>query len=188
MSVTGVAGVSGPTLARGAALFVGVISATGVSAVMSASSISGITMPLKSWVLLVSWVPLGFRVPSCPGCSSVSGADLVWCRSLHRCLSSCRCHRCVWYLRCHSFPVCPCCLVPLLSWVLLGSQVWLLPWVPLYCECHGCSSYLLCCSCLVAGVSDDTLLLMQMVSQVSLFSWLSLVSLLPLVAWVSLLS
>ena len=41
---------------------------------------------------------------------------------------------------------------------------------------------------LVAGVSGDTLLLMQMVSQVSLFSWLSLVSLLPLVAWVSLLS
>ena len=41
---------------------------------------------------------------------------------------------------------------------------------------------------LVAGVSGDTLLLMQMVSQVSLFSWLSLVSLLPLVARVSLLS
>ena len=42
-SVTCAAGVSGPTLAMGAALFMEFISATGVSAVMSVTGVSGIT-------------------------------------------------------------------------------------------------------------------------------------------------
>ena len=41
--VMGAAGVSGPTFVMGGALFVGFISATGVSAVMSATGVSGIT-------------------------------------------------------------------------------------------------------------------------------------------------
>lgn len=127
MSVTGVAGVSGPTLARGAALFVGAECHWCSQLSRSASSISGITMPLKSWVLLVSWVPLGFRVPSwlvqdapVSQVLILSGAVL-----LHRCSSSCRCHRCVWYLRCHSFLCAPAVWCPL----VMGASffgVWLL--------------------------------------------------------------
>lgn len=59
-----------------------------------------------SWVQLVSWVSLGSRVPPCPGCSSISGADFVLGVVLDTgaFLLCCKCHGCVWCLGYHSFP------------------------------------------------------------------------------------
>ena len=87
-------------------------------------------VPLMSWVLLVSWVRLGSQVPSCPGCSSVSGAALVpsalldigyflaasvTCASgvsgaalflLAPCVGCQSCHGCFWVLRSRSCHEC----------------------------------------------------------------------------------
>ena len=62
-SVTCAAGVSGPTLAMGAALFMEFISATGVSAVMSATGVSGITGATDVMGAAGVMGALGSRVP-----------------------------------------------------------------------------------------------------------------------------
>ena len=68
--VMGAAGVSGPTFVMGAALFVGFISATGVSAVMSATGVSGNTGATDVMSATEVSGAIMSRVLQCLGCCS----------------------------------------------------------------------------------------------------------------------
>lgn len=56
---------------------IGANSIIGVTLVTGATRVSGATLALRADVDRVSRVLLGSRVPSCPGCSSGSGAALI---------------------------------------------------------------------------------------------------------------
>ena len=73
MSITGVVGVSGPTLAMGAARTVGVISANGVSAVMSATGVSSTTGATDVTCVAVSLGAVFFCMPLVSSVALVMG-------------------------------------------------------------------------------------------------------------------